>query len=170
MSSVRRRLAATFAATALLALSACGFEAQTNQQYQAAAGANSHGDVDVLNAMVVANEDGSGTVSAALVNKTDDQQSLSSVTATTLTGDELPVRGLRSLLPLPSQVLANLGFATDAGGFVITEGAEAGRYVKLTFSFTDAAAVTIEVPVVARTAEHEKVTGNEPTPTETAAE
>lgn len=170
MSSVRRRLAATFAATALLALSACGFEAQTNQQYQAAVGANSHGDVDVLNALLVANKDGSATVSAAFVNKTDDEQGLSSVTVATLAGAELPVRGLRSLLPIPVGTLTNLGFATDAGGFVVTEGAEAGYYVKVTFNFTDAAPVTIEAPVVARTADYDKVTGNDATSAETAAE
>lgn len=170
MSSVRRRLAATFAATALLALSACGFEAQTNQQYQAAVGANSHGDVDVLNSVLVANKDGSATVSAAFVNNTDAEQALSNVTVTTMDGKELAVRGLRSLLPLPVDQLTNLGFASDAGGFRVMEGAEAGYYVKVTFSFTDSAAVTIETPVVARTAEYAKVTGAEPLSEETAAE
>ncbi|MEO6605477.1 MAG: hypothetical protein ABIN55_07670 [Aeromicrobium sp.] len=170
MSSVRRRIAATFAATALLALSACGFEAQTNQQYQAAVGANSHGDVDVLNAMLVANEDGSATVSAAFVNKTEDEQALSSVTVTTMDGEELPVRSLKLALPLPANVLTNLGFATDAGGHTVIQGAEAGYYVKVTFSFTDAAPVTMELPVVARTADYEKITGNDSSSTETAAE
>lgn len=162
MSSVRRRLAATFAATTLLALSACGFEAQTNQQYQAAVGANEHGDVDILNALLVANEDGSATVSAGFVNNTGDEQGLSNVTVTTLDGKELPVRGLRSLLPLADSRLATLGGASDAGGFTVTEGAEAGYYVKATFSFTDSAPVTIEIPVVARTAEYDKVTGGTP--------
>ncbi len=166
MSSVRRRLAATFATTALLALSACGFDAQTNQQYQAAVGANLHGDVDVLNALLVANEDGSATISAGFVNNTDSEQALSSVTATTLTGEELPVRGLRLLLPLPDDKLATLGYASDAGGFRVTEGAEAGYYVKVTFSFTDSAAVTIEAPVVPRTAEYDKVVGKNPLPDE----
>ncbi len=162
MSSVRRRLAATFAATTLLALSACGFEAQTNQQYQAAVGANAFGDVDVLNALLVANEDGSATVSAGFVNKTGAQQGLSNVTVTTLDGTELSVRGLRSLLPLPTNQLATLGGASDAGGFQVTEGAEAGYYVKATFNFTDSAPVTIELPVVTRTADYDKVTGGTP--------
>jgi hypothetical protein len=162
VSSVRRRLAATFAATTLLALSACGFEAQTNQRYQAAVGANEHGDVDVLNALLVANDDGSATVSAGFVNKTGDEQGLSNVTVTTLDGSELSVRGLRSLLPLPANQLATLGGASDAGGFTVTEGAEAGYYVKATFSFTDSAPVTIEIPVVARTADYDKVTGGTP--------
>ena len=159
MSSVRRRLAATFAATALLALSACGFDAQTNQQYQAAVGANAHGDIDVLNAMLVANEDGSATVSAALVNKTEDAQTLTSVTVTTLTGEALVVRSPKlPPLPLPADVLTNLGFAGDTVSYIVTQGAEAGFYVKITFSFSDAAAVTVEAPVVARTGQYDKVT------------
>ena len=167
MSSVRRRLAATsFAAAALLALGACGFEAQTNQVYQAAAGANSHGDVDVLNAVLVANEDGSATVSAGFVNNTKDEQALSNVTVTTMDGKELVVRGLRSLLPLPTGRLSSLGYASDAGGFRVTKGAEAGYYVKVTFTFTDSAPVTIEAPVVARTAEYDKITGEDPLPAE----
>ena len=175
MSSVRRRLAATsFAAAALLALGACGFEAQTNQVYQAAAGANSHGDVDVLNAVLVANEDGSATVSAGFVNNTKDEQALSNVTVTTMDGKELVVRGLRSLLPLPTGRLSSLGYASDAGGFRVTKGAEAGYYVKVTFTFSNsehptkpgAASVTIEAPVVARTAEYDKITGEDPLPAE----
>ncbi len=161
MSSVRRRLAATFAATALLALSACGFEAQTNQQYQAAVGANSHGDVDALNAMLVSNKDGSATVSAAFVNKTDTEQRLASVTVTTLSGEELVVRSPKlPALPIPSDILTTLGSAGDTASYTVTQGAKAGFYVKVTFNFSDAPSVTMEVPVVARTAEYYKVTGD----------
>lgn len=166
MSSARRRLAATSLAAALLALGACGFDAQTNQQYQAAVGANLHGDVDVLNALLVANEDGSATVSAGFVNNTDSEQSLSSVSVTTMADEELAVRGLRAQLPLPEGKLATLGFNSDAGGFRVTEGAEPGYYVKVTFSFTDSAPVTIETPVVARTAAYDKVSGEDPLPAE----
>ncbi len=163
MSSVRRRLAATsFAAAALLTLGACGFDAQTNQQYQAAVGANAHGDVDVLNALLVANEDGSATVSASLVNNTDSEQSLTSVTVTTMDGKELTVRGLSDELPLPEGTLANLGLSSDVGGFQVTEGAEPGYYLKTTFSFTNSSPVTIETPVVARTAEYDKVPSEAP--------
>ncbi len=163
MSSVRRRLAATFAATTLLALSACGFEAQTNQQYQAAVGANAHGDIDVLNALLVANEDGSATVSAGFVNKTEDEQNLESVTITTLAGEELDVRSPElPTLPVPVDVVTTLGSAGDTASYTVTQGAEAGYYVKITFSFSDAAPVTIEVPVVARTADYDKVTGGTP--------
>lgn len=152
------------AATALLTLGACtrGFDAQTNQQYQAAVGANSHGDVDVLNALLVANEDGSSTVSAAFVNKTDTEQRLASVTVTTLTGEELVVRSPKlPPLPIPTDVITALGSAGDTASYTVTQGAEAGLYVKVTFTFSDASPVTMEVPVVARTAEYDKVTGDD---------
>lgn len=170
MSSVRRRLTATsFAAAALLVLGACGFNAQTNHQYQAAVGAHARGEMDVLNTLLVANDDGSATVSASLVNHTESEQSLSSVSVTAMDGTELAVRGLKLLLPLPQNRLAGLGLSSDAGGFRVTEGAKPGYFVKVTFSFTASAPVTVEAPVVERTAEYEKVAGAEPLPTDAAA-
>ena len=74
--------------------------------------------------------------------------------------------GLRLLLPLPRDRLSSLGLASDSGGFRVTEGLKAGYYAKVTFSFTDSAPVTVETPVVSRTAEYDKVVGNEPLPTE----
>lgn len=177
MSTVRRRrLAATaLATTALLALGGCGtgFSAQTNQVYQAGTGANHRGEMDVLNTLFVANDDKSATLSAAIVNNTDQDQKLSSVTVTTLDDKELTVRSLKVLVPLPAGKLTTIGGASDAGGFQITEGADAGDYVKVTFTFSDSAAVTLEAPVVTRTAEYDKVASaapTEPTPTPTDTE
>lgn len=165
------------AATALLTLGACtrGFDAQTNQHYQAAVGANVHGDVDVLNALVVVNDDGSGTISAGFVNNTGDEDALSSVTVTTLDGKELQVRGLRSRFILPEGQLTSLGTSAENGNFRIADGVKAGYYVKVTFDFEGASPVTIEAPAVSRTAEYDNVPGadplpTEPTATETAAE
>ena len=176
MSTVRRRrLAATaLATTALLALGACGtgFSAQTNQVYQAGVGANHRGDLDVLNTLFVANEDGSATLSASIVNNTDAEDELESVDVTTLDGKPLEVRSTEKRLPLKPGILSLVGGASDAGGFWITKGATAGNYVKVTLTFTDAAPITIEAPVVTRTAEYEKVSGApspEPTPTETVS-
>jgi copper(I)-binding protein len=160
--------AATFAVVATMVLSACtfGFNAQTNKVYQAGVGANHRGEIDVLNTLLVVNDDKSATLSAALVNNTDSDQSLSSVTVTTLDDEELPVRSTKLLLPLPQGVLTNVGGASDAGGFRVTRGVTPGDYVKVTLSFTDAADVTIEAPAVARTAEYDKVAGDEPLATE----
>jgi copper(I)-binding protein len=169
----RRRLAATaLAATALLALGACGtgFNAQTNQVYQAGTGANHRGEMDVLNTLLVANDDGSATLSAGIVNNTKDEQRLVSVTATTLDDKPLTVASTKMILSLPADNLTTIGGIADAGGFAVLKDATAGAYVKVTLTFSDAAPVTIEAPVVARTAEYEKVGGapkTEPTPTPT---
>ena len=154
MSSVRRRrlVATSLSAVAMLTLGACGFDAQTNQQYQPAVGANYRSPaIDVLNTLLVSNANKSATLSASIINNTGAQQALSSVTVTTLDGTKtLPVRSAKILLPLPP----------DAGGFVVTNGAEAGYYVKVTLNFTDSAPVTIDAPVVARTADYNFVTSS----------
>jgi hypothetical protein len=173
VSTVRRRhLAATaLAATAALTLGGCGtsFDAQTNQVYQPAVGANHRGEVDVLNTLLVANPDQSATLSASLVNNATTQQTISSVEVSTLDGKQLQVRSTKALLPLPSGVLTRVGGGTDAGGFQVVAGATAGSYVEVTLTFSDSAPVTIEAPVVARSdGEYDDVAGARPTPSEPA--
>ena len=178
MSTVRRRrlAAAALATTALLTLGGCGtgFSAQTNQVYQAGVGANHRGEMDVLNTLFVANEDGSATLSAAIVNNTDSEEELASITATTLDGKELAVRNTKlKAQPIPAGDLTLVGRASDTQAFWISEGATAGDYVRVTLIFKDAAPVTIEAPVVARKAEYDKVVDAptpEPTPTPTPTE
>jgi copper(I)-binding protein len=162
VSSVRRRrlAASSLSAVVILTLSACGFDDQTNQQYQPAAGANYRSStINVLNTVLVANANKSATLSASIVNNSNADQTLSSVTVDTLDGNKsLPVRGLKSLLPLPKGGSAVLGQASDAGGWTVTDGAKPGFYVKVTLNFTDAPPVTVEAPVVARTPDYDYVT------------
>ena len=171
----RRRIAATaLATTALLALGACGtgFSAQTNQVYQAGVGANHRGDIDVLNTLFVTNDDGSATLSASIVNNTDSADELSSVEVTTLDGKTLEVDSTEKKLPLKRGIASVVGGAADAGGFWISKGATAGDYVKVTLSFNKTAPITIEAPVVTRTAQYADVASAPqptPTPTETAS-
>jgi hypothetical protein len=139
---------------ATLTLGACGtsFGAQTNKVYQPAAGANARGDVESHNTLLVGNGDGSATLSAALLNNLDDEQTLTSVEVTTGDGDALTVRSPKIALPVTSGVLTPLGTAEDAA-FVVTEGAEPGDYVSVTYTFSDSGPLTVETPVVER-AEH----------------
>jgi hypothetical protein len=161
VSTVRRRtLAATaLAASATLILGGCGtgFGAQTNQVYQAAVGADHRGEIDVLNTLLVANDDKSATLSAGLINNTDTEQSVSAVTATTMDGAKLQVSSLKTLLSLPANRFSPVGGATDAGGFRIVDSPTPGTYVRVTLTFTDSAPVTVEAPIVARTAEYDDV-------------
>ncbi len=91
MSTVRtRRLtAATLMLTAALGLTACGTggSTQTNQQYQPGIGANVRtGDVRLYNALLVANTDDTYALSVGLLNTTDEEQTLESVTVRPLEG------------------------------------------------------------------------------------
>lgn len=146
----------------MLALGGCGtgFSAQTNQVYQPAVGANARGDVDVLNTLLVANADGSATISAGLQNNLDEADQLSSVSVTTLDDKPLDVRSPRILLPIEPDVLTTIGSVKESAVFLVEEGAEEGAYVKVTFTFSNSAPLTIEAPVVARTAEYDSVAGS----------
>lgn len=146
----------------MLALGGCGtgFSAQTNQVYQPAVGANARGDVDSMNTLLVGNSDGSATLSADLINNLDEEQQLSSVTVTTLDDKPLVVRSPKILLPLEPNKPAKLGGVKGSVVFVVTEGAEPGYYVKVTYTFTDSGPLTVEAPVVARTSEYDSVAGS----------
>ncbi|MFI5428952.1 hypothetical protein [Aeromicrobium sp. UC242_57] len=137
-----------------------GFSAQTNQVYQPAVGANARGDVDALNTLFVANTDGSATLSVGLQNNLEEAQQLSSVEVTTFEGEPLVVRSPKILLPLEPNELTTLGNVKGSVVFLVSEGAEAGDYVKVTFTFTDSAPLTVEAPVVARNAEYDSVAGS----------
>src|SRR6187455_1745587 len=72
----RRKLATAIGALMLAvpALSACGFSYATDREYTPGNGTNyQHGLVDVLNAVIVAGEDGSGTFIASLSNNAPDE-------------------------------------------------------------------------------------------------
>lgn len=153
-----RRLAATTAAIATIAsLSACGtnFGAQTNQQYQAAVGADHRsGGIQILGTTLVANTDGSATLAGSLLNKTPRVAQLTSISATTLDGAALTttINSGRARLDLPVDSSVQLGSRETLIAFV--GGVHAGSYVALTFEFSDSPSVTINVPVVTRTEEY----------------
>jgi len=154
VSSVRRRrlTAVSLTVVAGLTLTACGtsFGAQTNKVYQPAVGTNERGEVESHNTLLVGNRDGSATLSAGLVNNLDDAQTLTGVTVTDEEGTSLTVRKPKAALSLPSKVLTTLGGETPDSVFVVTEGAEPGDYVKVTYTFSDSAELVVNSPVVAR--------------------
>jgi copper(I)-binding protein len=164
VSPVRRRrvAAASLALATTLALGGCGtsFNAQTNQVYQPAVGANASGEVDVMGVLLVANSDGSATLSAALENNRDQAQQLTSVSATTREGAALEVRSPKSQVSLAPAQLTQLGKVTDSSVYLVPAGAEAGRFVEVTFTFSETEAVTIEAPVVARNSEYDSIAGS----------
>lgn len=142
-----------------LGLGGCGtgFSAQTNQVYQPGVGANARGDVDSLNTLLVANSDGTATLSASLHNNLDAEQSLSSVKVASLSGEELVVQSPKIMLPLPADGVETLGGPQSAGIFTVTKDAPAGAYVTVTYTFSDSPALTVQAPIVARSAEYASV-------------
>ncbi|MFT4298363.1 MAG: hypothetical protein QM597_01810 [Aeromicrobium sp.] len=156
----RRTTLAAVAVAAALTAGACGtsFDAQTNQQYQAGIGADERGtDVQVLGALLVANEDGSATLSGTLVNTTDTDQRLTTVTLADADGTQFVLASddEEELLVAPGQA-RTLGMAEadsdqQASKVYTTTGIDhPGLYYTLTLTFADAGEVTISIPSVAR--------------------
>ena len=139
--------AGTLLATVLL--SACditGMNAATNREYTPAAGANARdAAVDVLGAVIVSDQAGSGTFVATFVNNSaTSAATVDSLTAAAGT-PELKV-GEFSSIDVPARGLVNL--ADDDQGIAVTGDFEAGRFVRVTIGLGDADQVTLNVPVV----------------------
>ena len=164
-----RSAAATLLAATSLALAGCietGDDAQTNQQYQAGVGANLRtGEVQLYNTLVVDNSDGTATLSAVVVNTSEETQKLDAVTATTPDGTTVKTQ------VAPAIIGPGDSFNTGPAATVVLTGdaVGAGDYVSLTFTFDQAGDVRIEAPVVTRTAMYDEV-AEEPGGEEPAAE
>jgi hypothetical protein len=145
-----RRRVAIAALLLAPALTACGFNEQTDQVYQAAVGVNDRsGDVDILNGLVVSGQDGSGTFAGTLVNTTNEDDTLESVSGSGITAArrtvDVPAEG--------SVPLAEKGQVSVQGSDI-----KPGSFVELTFSFSSGQTTTMKVPVVAATGDYADVT------------
>ena len=122
-------------------LGACGFDYQTDQVYQPGVGVNNRdGSVDVLGAVVVSSTDGEGTFVASLVNKSDNDDTLESVT-----GEDLQAQ-VSSPVEVKADTLVNLA---DTGAVSVTgENVEPGKFVRLTLQFEGGQKTEVNVPVV----------------------
>ena len=151
-----RRLVPTAAAALFLAvpaLSGCGvnFDAQTDQYYTPTDGENSReGTVDVLHALIVSEEPGSGRLIAALVNSdTEEEDTLTSVRG--LEEDEglvFELAGGETAIPAGG----TLQLADDGSAVVGVSGdpelLAAGRFVRLAFTFANGEETSLNVPVL----------------------
>jgi hypothetical protein len=147
------------AATAAFALGGCsgtGVDAQTNEQYQAGVGANVHsGAIQLYNALAVDNGDGTLTLSAAVLNTTSKPVKLVDVNM----GGPLENSGIGGW-PL----IVGAGQLKDIGksGTVIIHSKKltAGEYVKVKLTFSGKNSVSVDAPIVARTAIYDEVATN----------
>ena len=131
---------------ALPALSACsasGRDAATSQVNQIVMGTDNRDfEVDVLNAVIVAKADGSGTFITTLVNNSS--QTDNSMTA--LEGGQGLDVSTFSAIPIPARGLVNL--ADSDSGIVVTGDFKLGQYVPLTVTLGDGTAIPVNTPVV----------------------
>lgn len=156
MKSPIQRRAAIAALLLAPVLGACGFSAQTDQVYQAAAGVNDRsGNVDILNALVVSGSDGTGTLSTSLVNNNQTKADrLISVTGTGITaasqGVAIPAAGAADLSN-PAAVGAGPQVALTGAGII------PGSFVTLTFTFASGQSTTLKVQVFAATGNYTNI-------------
>ena len=169
MNSVRpRRIALavfTFAAGLVLAGCGTGIDAQTAQAYDAAAGSNSRGGaVEVHNALFVDNDNGTATLSAAFLNKDTAAETLTGITVVNGEGEPVGAK-LAEPIPLDSANLYVSGKTAD----VLLRGSTfaAGDFLAVTFTFEDAAEISMDVPVVVRNEMYDDIADGPATPTAT---
>jgi hypothetical protein len=167
--NARRSLAAAVLVLAAPVLTSCGgnLDLQTNQVYNPAEGVDERsGEVDVLNALIVSGENGSGTVVATLVNNNQTtEDSLKGVAGAGQDASMQVTPGGQTAIPAAGV----LNLAEEGRIFVEGERVKAGYFVTMTFSFDRGQAVTVEAPVV-NAAEPEYDDIPLPRPTSTATE
>mgnify|MGYP006172282559 FL=1 len=149
--NVRRPARTTVAlATAAMALglSSCSYDNPTDMVYDPAIGVNDQSsDVFVLNAVIVKGSDTStdGTLVTTLVNKAAEDDQLAGVE---VGGEDqgAGVSGGTSTVELPADESVVLDSDSDLS--VSGEPVQDGAFITLTYTFANAEAVTMEVPVV----------------------
>lgn len=186
--SVLGGAAALVLAVSVTAGCGAGFDAQTNQPYQAAEGANGEaGSIAARNFLVIADDAGKGVLHGVLVNtgETDDRlasirldESVEGVKLSGSSAQSLPAGGALSLggsllpnatgTPEASEGSETPGASETPGSGTTVKpvrltGAKPGRVLKMTISFGTAGPITVQVPVI--TTDHYS-----PTPKPTVAE
>lgn len=142
-----RLVAGAALALSLPAVAGCGFNVQTDKPYQPGVGSNDRSSqVDVLGAVVVSADPGSGTFIVSLVNKSTSHADR----LVSIQGSGVQVAG-GTIPEIPADGLVN--FADTSVGGVQVKGAtvKPGGYLTLRLSFENADPVSIDVPVVTDT-------------------
>ncbi|MDF1604937.1 hypothetical protein [Nocardioides sp. YIM 152315] len=140
--TVRLLTAAGALVLAASALTSCGFDYATDRVYTPGAGTNDRdAGVDVLAAVVVSAEDGSGTLIATFSNNDADEQA----TVDTIEGEGVTVGDFDPIEITPGGYV-NLADAdtpiTVEGDYVV------GDFMSMTFTFGDGSTATLDVPSV----------------------
>jgi hypothetical protein len=128
------------------ALTSCGFDYATDRVYTPGVGTNDRdGSVDVLAAVVVSAEDGSGTLVASFSN--DDETAPASVETIAGAGDGASLEvGEFAPIEIPAGGLVSLADAEEP--VVVTGDFVVGQFLTLTFTFGDGTSAEMDVPSV----------------------
>lgn len=151
LASTRTRVAAL--ALALPLMTGCGFDVATDQVYTPAVGMNDRsGEVDVLNALIVADGEGSGVFVAGLSNNDLDNPD-------ELTGVQIDGGQVAESEPIEIAQGGYVNLATIEAPIVVTgEAIESGAFVLAALQFANAEAITIRIPVVAQEGPYADIT------------
>ena len=155
---LRRSLALVSGALLLTApLASCGFDLATDRVNTIAPGATDRdATVDVLNAVIVSAEEGSGVFITTLVNNdTEEAGTLEGVTADDAEAVQV---GEFSPIEIVPSGLVNLA-ADDQQGIPVEGELSAGDVVPMTLQLSGGQTVQLEVPVVANCGEFEGIDG-----------
>jgi hypothetical protein len=138
------RLVAGALVLALPLLSSCGFDKATDRVYTPAAGVNNRdGDVDVLSAVIVAAQPGSGTFLASLSNNSSkDDANLTEVSADS---QDLSFAAVDPPIEVKARGFVNL---VNEPPITVTGDFGAGDFEQVTLTFESGDTVTMRIPVV----------------------
>ena len=154
---LRRTLALATCVLAVCApvLTSCGFDYATDRIYTPATGVNNReASVDVLGAVIVSAEEGSGVFIASFANNDTEEsatvEALEGVDQSQLTADEF------SPVEVPAGGLVNLA---DEEGIGVTGEIAAGEFIPVALQFGDGERVQLDVPVVTNCGYYEGLDG-----------
>lgn len=142
-----RRSARLFTATGALvlaasALTSCGFDYATDRVYTPGTGTNDRdAQVDVLGAVVVSHQDGSGTLITTFSN--NDATKTDSVDA--IESDDVTINDFAPIDLTPG---GYVNLADAATPITVTGDFAQGDFMELTFTFGDGTSQTVDVPSV----------------------
>lgn len=157
---LRRSARLLAAAGALLlatpVLASCGFGYATDRIYTPGAGVNDRdADIDVLNAVIVSGQEGSGTFVASFAN--NDTKAPGSVTAITASkGDTALTVSDFDPIEIPAAGLVYLAApGSDVDPITVTGDYAPGDFVDVTITFGDGESVDMEIPTMTACGDYE---------------
>jgi hypothetical protein len=140
-----RLLASVGALVLATTLTSCGFDYATDRVYTPAEGVNDRdASVDVLGAVVVSGQEGSGTFIASFAN--NDQSESATVESLRGAGEDssLQVEDFQPIEIAPGQMV---NLATE-GGIVVRGDFEPGNFLTVEVGFGDGETVEMDIPSV----------------------